>query len=110
MVQLTIDNAKMQIPIPKSHITNRQARPLVPVVPDVHDVRDVRDVRDVFDVRDVRDVFAMFSRTRDARKKTEQQEMRNSECGMPMRRPARQQGLIIQSDIPKLESGVQTAG
>ncbi len=37
----------MQIPIPKSHITNLRARPLVPVVPDVPCVPDVRDVRGV---------------------------------------------------------------
>ena len=35
MVQLTIDNATMPIPNPKSHITNLRARPRVPFVPSV---------------------------------------------------------------------------
>ena len=67
MVQLTIDNAKMQIPIPKSHITNRQARPLV----------------QMFAMFPMFPLFAMFSRTRGAwKKKTEQQGMWNVEFGM----------------------------
>ena len=65
MVQLTINNATMQIPNPKSHITNLPARPrvpdvplvpFVPYVPFVPDVSDVSDVSSVSDVRDVRDV------------------------------------------------------
>ncbi len=107
----------MQIPIPKSHITNRQARPpvtVVPCVPDVRDVSDVRDVFDVFDVSLVRDVRDVFANARCPKKnrtpRNSEVGSRNAECGMPMRRPARQQGLIIQSDIPKLESGVKTAG
>ena len=69
----------MQIHSPKSHITNRQARPPVPVVPRVPGVRDVRDVRDVFDVslvRDVRDVFA------NARCMGKNRTPRNVELGM----------------------------
>ncbi len=84
MVQLTIDNAKMQIQSPKSNITNRQARPLVPSVPSVPfvafapDVRGVSVVRDVSNVRGV-SVVRGVSANAQYPKKTEHQEMRNSD-------------------------------
>ena len=100
MVQLTIDNAEeCQIPNPQSHITNRQAQPRVPVVPSVPFVPFVPFVPVV------RDVHGVFANAR-CPKKTENAQLRKSECGMRMRKPARQQGLIIQCDIPNLEFGI----
>ena len=92
MVQLTIDNVTMQIQSPKSHITNLPARPRVPFVPFVPSVPDVRDVSNVRGV----------SANARSPKKTEHQEMRKSECGMPCRRPARQQGLIFEFGVRNL--------
>ena len=64
MVQLTIDNATMQIQSPKSHITNLRARPRVPFVPFVPDVRDVSNVSVVSDVRGFSDVHGVSANAR----------------------------------------------
>ena len=92
MVQLTIDNAKMQIQSPKSTIPILQAWPRVPFgpfVPCVPDVRGVSDVSNVSAVRDVSNVSVVRGVSANARCPKKKQNTAKSESGILRRRDSK---------------------
>ena len=90
MIQLTIDNATMQIPNPKSEITNPRPGRVFHLSHASH-LFAMFPMFLMFPMFPLFPLFAVFPRTPDARKK-----QNAKKCGMQCRRLARQQGLIFE--------------